>query len=95
MKVYLTAIIKSKPEYQEAVKTQLLQMVQQSRQEAACLQYDLHQENTDENIFTFHEIWENAEGLAQHDQQPYIQSFVGIIPVMLQEPPVIYRGKLL
>ncbi len=95
MKIYLTAIIKSKPEYREEVKAQLLEMVQQSRKEAACLQYDLHQETTDENIFTFHEIWEHAAGLEQHNSQPYIQAFGAVVPVKLQELPVIYKGSLL
>jgi quinol monooxygenase YgiN len=95
MKIYLTAVIKSKPEYREEVKAALLNMVQHSRKEAACLQYDLHQGNDDKDLFTFHEIWESAAGLDEHNAQPYIKAFGELVPVKLQEPPLIYKGTLL
>ncbi|MFB6457825.1 putative quinol monooxygenase [Chitinophaga sp. Hz27] len=53
MKIYLTAIIKSKPEFREEVLAQLKVMVEATRKEEACLQYDLHQGIQDENLFTF------------------------------------------
>jgi len=43
MKLYLTAIIKSNPEFSEEVKAVLENMVVQTRKEIACIRYDLHQ----------------------------------------------------
>lgn len=43
MSIYLTAIIKSKQGYADALKPFLQELVNQSKKEAACLQYDLHQ----------------------------------------------------
>lgn len=95
MKIYLTAIIRSKPEYREEVKTLLENMVRHSRQEAACLQYDLHRGIDDPELFTFYEIWESAEALDRHNAQPYIQAFARIADIQLQEAPAIYKTTII
>ncbi|MFP9114704.1 putative quinol monooxygenase [Flavobacterium sp. RHBU_3] len=95
MKVYLTAIIKSKPQHNCEVQTLLQSMVRQSRAETGCLQYDLHRDKTNENTFVFYEIWENEAILVHHNEQPYIKAFVDIIPDKLQEPPVIIKMDLM
>jgi quinol monooxygenase YgiN len=51
--IYLNAIIKSKPEKLDEVKTMLSNLVPLSGQEAACIQYDLHQDIKDPSIFFF------------------------------------------
>lgn len=95
MKIYLTAIIKSKPEYTTEVLAQLQDMVINSRTESACLQYDLHRDIDDENTFVFYEIWQTAEELAAHNEQPYIKAFGAIVNEKLQEPPTIIKMSLL
>lgn len=93
MKIFLTAIIKSKIKNINEVKAILLNMVSESSKESACLQYDLHQDATAENIFVFYEIWENQEGLDLHNQKVYIKEFVSIIDTKLQEKPQIFKMK--
>lgn len=93
MKVHLTAIVKAKPAYTDEVLSALSDMVQQTRKEKACLQYDLHRSTDDENVFFFYEIWEDQEGLDAHNQQPYIQAFVAMAGEKLQEVPVIVKGS--
>lgn len=90
MKIYLTAIIKSKPDFLSEIKSTLENMVVHSRKETACIQYDLHQSLDDENIFTFYEIWENQENLNEHNQQPYIKAFGNLVSEKLQEKPLVY-----
>lgn len=90
MKLYVTAIIKSKAEYRQEIQAVLLNMVKETRKEQACIQYDLHQEINDPNIFVFYEIWANQKGLDSHNQQSYIQEFGSIIDSQLQEKPSIY-----
>lgn len=75
MSIYLTAIVKSKPEKRAELKLFLLNMVSLSRAETACIQYDLH-ENVSENIFVFQEEWANQQGLDAHNRQAYILDFV-------------------
>lgn len=59
MPIYLTAIIKSKPEHTTAVAQVLKNMVIETRKETACIQYDLHQGSEDKDLFVFYEIWED------------------------------------
>ena len=90
MEINLTVIIKSKPEYREEVKTILKNLVENSRKETACLQYDLHQNMADPNVFIFHEIWKNKEGLELHNEQPYIKQFSQTAELFLEENPIFY-----
>lgn len=93
MNINLTAIVKSKPEHTEEVKAYLLNMVDNSKKEEACLQYDLHQNNEEPTIFVFHEIWKDKEGLEAHNSQPYIQDFVKASEGLLEENVLIYKTQ--
>ena len=95
MNINLTAIIKSKPGHAETMKGLLARLVAGSTKEAACLQYDLHQDTENENIFIFHEIWEGAEGLSLHEQQPHIKEFGQNAAEIMDGPVVIYQTKKL
>lgn len=90
MEVYVTAIVQAKPEYQKEVQAFLLHLVEEARKEAACVRYDLHQDTTDENRFVFYEIWENQQGLDQHNQQPYMGELVEMSKTHFQQSPQIY-----
>lgn len=76
MNIYLTAIVKSKEGNSDVLKDLLQQLVVDSRKELACLQYDLHQDQENNNVFIFQEIWENQEGLDLHNSQPHINRFI-------------------
>jgi len=93
MKIYLTAIIKSKPEYTDDVVQVLENMVLQTRKETACIQYDLHRSIRDENLFVFYEIWESQQALDSHNEQPYIREFGQLADEKLQEKPEIYLTR--
>lgn len=75
MSIYLTAIVKGKPDTVNPLRTVLLNMVANSRKEEACIQYDLH-EAAGDLTFIFQEEWKNQSGLDLHNQQPYILAFV-------------------
>jgi quinol monooxygenase YgiN len=92
MSIFLTAIVKVKPEYLTEMKLMLEQLPASSRQESACLQYDVHQSIEDENVFVLNEEWESREGLDLHNEQPYSKSFFASFD-KLQEKPVIYLSK--
>lgn len=94
MKIYLTAIIKSKPEHTAQILGILQNMVAHSRTEPGCLQYDLHRDNADTNTFVFYEIWQSEAVLEQHNAQPYLQEFVAA-NAKLAEPPLILKTTLL
>jgi quinol monooxygenase YgiN len=93
MSIYLTAIIKSKPGQAESLKTHLLELVSHSTKEAACLQYDLHQVESDPDMFIFHEEWSDAAGLEQHNTQPHIQNFINNTNDLRDGDIVIYKTQ--
>lgn len=93
MSIYLTAVIKAKPEYRKEVAAVLQNMVKETRKEEACIQYDLHQGIEDDNLFIFYEIWKDQQGLDNHNSQPYILEFGQLAQNKLQEQPQIYLAK--
>jgi len=94
MSIYLTAILKSKTDKIQELKTILDNMVLNTRKEEACEKYDLHQGLEDETVFIFQEIWKSKEGLDAHNQQLYIKEFVEKAPELLDSPAEIYLAKL-
>ncbi|WDF46581.1 putative quinol monooxygenase [Chryseobacterium sp. KACC 21268] len=94
MSIYLTAILKSKTDKIQELKSILDNMVLNTRQEEACEKYELQQGLEDEAVFIFHEIWKSKEGLDAHNQQSYIKEFVEKAPELLEEPAEIYLAKL-
>lgn len=95
MKIYLTAIIKAKEEYQTEVLKVLQSMVTETRKEEANELYTLHQGTEDKNHFIFYEIWKSEEGLKNHNEQPYIKAFGNLVEEKLQEKPQIYVSDLI
>lgn len=93
MSIYLTAIIKSKPDTVDQLRTILLDMVSNSRKEEACIQYDLHESAAD-FTFVFQEEWKDQAGLDQHDQQAYILAFVAQAPALTDEIVIYKTSKL-
>jgi quinol monooxygenase YgiN len=94
MKIYLTAIIETQPEFLAEVKSVLENMVVETRKESACLQYDLHQSIENENTFIFYEIWANQSGLDEHNKQPYIQEFIELGNKLASSPSIYLSKKL-
>lgn len=90
MNIYLTAVLDVIPEHQAAVKVLLQKMVRESRKEAACIQYDLHQGITAPNTFVFYEIWSDQIGLDAHNQQAYIKEFIRFTKGKLQAQPQLF-----
>lgn len=95
MHIHLTAIIKSKTENIQQVKSLLQSLVPKSKQEPACLQYDLHQALEEPAVFIFNELWESKEGLDKHNEEPYLRQFVKDIQPLITEQIVIYKTQLL
>jgi len=93
MSIYLTAIVKSKPDTVNQLREVLLDMVANSRKEEACIQYDLH-EAAHDLTFIFQEEWKDQSGLDEHNQQPYILAFVAQAGSLTAEI-VIYKTEKL
>jgi len=91
MSIYLTALIRSTDGNSALLKSYLLELVQHSTQEQACLQYDLHQSSEDENLFIFQEEWASQQDLDIHNAQPYLKTFKEKSARILEGDIVVYK----
>ncbi len=75
MNLILIATLVAKADKIDEVKRELLNLVEETHNEDACLIYDLLQHQSNPAYFTMYEVWESEAGLQLHNQQPYIRAF--------------------
>ncbi len=69
----------------EAVKAELLKLIEPTRLEEGCIAYTLHQDNTDPALFIFYETWESDAHLDRHMKTDYFTRFVAAVDGLLSE----------
>jgi len=84
--VTLNAHIEAKEGKEELLTAALLALIAPSRAEAACINYDLHQDPEHKGHFMFYENWASQEGLEKHLQMPYMQAFLAQTDELLARP---------
>jgi quinol monooxygenase YgiN len=57
----IVARVEAKEDRIDLVKSELLKLIEPTRKEQGCLQYDLHQDNENPAVFLFFENWANRE----------------------------------
>ncbi|CAD5923347.1 Putative monooxygenase Rv0793 [Planktothrix tepida] len=77
------------PDKIEPLKAVLLALVEPTRQESGCLQYDLLQNQEDLTDFTFVEEWESLQHLQNHLASVHIQTALTQIEGLVASPPDI------
>ena len=58
------------------VKSELLKLIDPTRKEPGCLQYDLHQDNDHSEIFIFYENWETRELWQAHMNNDHLKAYM-------------------
>jgi quinol monooxygenase YgiN len=82
----LLARLKSKPGKEAALQEALMAMVEPSRAEAGCINYDLHIDQSDESILWVYENWVDAEALVAHTKEPHYRALGEKKDALLAEP---------
>src|SRR5512133_2899507 len=72
--VTIIAKVKAKPQSIEYVQHELLKLVAPTRLEAGCIDYHLHQDQSEPTQFLFYERWESAGHLDQHMQSDHFNN---------------------
>jgi len=72
----IVARILAKDEKRDLVKSELLKLIAITRAEAGCINYDLHQDNENPNLFLFHENWESHELWQQHMNNTHLADYI-------------------
>ncbi|MEZ8141081.1 antibiotic biosynthesis monooxygenase [Enterovibrio norvegicus FF-33] len=60
----------------ELVKTELLKLIEITRGEEGCLQYDLHQDNENQAHFMFYENWVNRDLWQTHMSAQHLADYL-------------------
>ncbi len=79
----------------ERVAAILRQLVEPTRAEPGCLQYDVHRDAADPQVFVLWERYVDEEALAAHTNAPYVQElFFGEALSLLEERVRTYLEPL-
>jgi quinol monooxygenase YgiN len=88
------AHIRAKPGQESRVRQVLQGLVSATRAEAGCINYDLHQSQTDPALFVFYENWTSEAHLDAHSKSPHIQSFRKVAGEILAGPVEITKRQV-
>ena len=86
--VTVVAKVVAKPDTVEQVRGELLQLIKPTRQEPGCIEYRLHQDNSDPAVFLFYETWESAAALEQHTKTDHYIHYAGAVANLIVEKVV-------
>ena len=77
-KLTIVGIIEVKDNQTEFVKENLFKLIEITKKEDGCLQYDLHQDNNNTNLFLLFENWQNKELWQKHMNNQPIKDFLKV-----------------
>ena len=72
----IVANIKAKAEKVELVKSELLKLIDITRAEKGCINYDLHQDNDNPSHFLFYENWESRDLWQAHMDNQHLKEYL-------------------
>ncbi|KZM40472.1 MAG: putative quinol monooxygenase [Marinomonas sp.] len=75
-KLTIVANIKAHEDKIELVKAELLKLIDATRAEEGCINYDLHQDNENPAHFMFYESWETRELWQAHMGNQHLQDYM-------------------
>jgi quinol monooxygenase YgiN len=73
----------------------LLTLIEPSRSDVGCINYDLHQSIEDPATFLFYENWSSREHLDKHAAAAHSQAFRAKASELLAEPPEVTLLKMI
>ena len=74
-KLTIVAHITAKPDNIELARGELEKLIEPTRAEDGCLQYDLHQDDQNPTHFMFFENWESRDLWQAHMDSPHLKAF--------------------
>lgn len=74
--IRLIATIVAKEGYENDVLSICVGMIEPSRQDEGCLQYELNKDTSHPGTFIFLEVWENQSAVDKHNETAHMKSFI-------------------
>lgn len=87
--IYVVATLTIKPETRAELIEGAKVCIAETRKEAGCIAYDLHESVTDPTKVVFVEQWESADALEPHRKAEHMKAFGRIVKNCLARPPKI------
>ena len=72
----LWAVVRAKPGKGDVLAERLLALVAPSRAEPGALEYHVHRDREDPEVFFLYEAWASRDDLRAHLAMPYLQRFL-------------------
>lgn len=91
----IVAMIRVKPGKREEMIQAALAVIEPTRVEKGCQEYEFFSSVDDENLFTFVETWTSPAALDEHLQTPHIQSLFAKLESLVDGEPQIFKLKLI
>jgi quinol monooxygenase YgiN len=82
----VVAEMKAKPGREEDLRKAALALIEPTRREEGCVQYDLHRHTDDPGRFVFFENWKSPAHLARHAASAHLAAFDKVAEELLAEP---------
>lgn len=89
----VVAVFRARPGHEAALGAALLAMLEPSRLDAGCLNYDLHSSDDDPGLFFFHETWRSVDHHLAHLDTPHVRHLLAISPDLLRERILELKGR--
>ncbi len=83
-KISLVSYLYAKPEKDAELVEILQSLVAPTREEAGCIDYDLHRSNEDPLCYMFYENWTSMKDLEDHLAKPHLQPLISRTDELLQ-----------
>jgi len=81
----VVAKIVAKNDSIESVKSEMLKLIDPTRNEDGCIEYNLHQDNENPAVFIFYETWKSSACLESHMNTDHFKSFVTAVGNVVEE----------
>lgn len=91
--LHLVALFRFKENYLMDGMELLRKLVNETRKEEGCLQYDLIEDLENKGVFFIVELWESDEHHFKHSGTEHLMNFRINSASMLEESTQVYRGR--
>ncbi len=92
MKLYIVALFRVKENYLMDSIELFKKLVNETRKEEGCLQYDLIEDKNNKGVFFIVELWESEEHHFAHNGSEHLTDFrIASVP-MLEQATEVYKG---
>jgi len=91
---FVFARITPKPRYFKSTKAELAGILEATRKEKGCIQFELHESERGATLYLYEE-WQNKKSLENHHKQPYTVTAAKKIENWLAQPTEVLLMKKL